>query len=101
MRPIVFKFLGGDWDGETLRTDSADREERFLAAGCYEMCHHGTIGEECVGLSEEEVAFAQKHGWATAKNTSSPASPRYRVAERRETKAEIIVRFEYEPTAHP
>ena len=97
MKPIVLEFTGGYWDGKTVRTDSPDQEEVFLAAGCYEMSHHGTIGQECVGLSQDVVAFARNHGWEAAKGASLHGAHRYLVTERRETEAEIVVTFKYDP----
>ena len=97
MKPIVLEFVGGYWDGKTLRTDSPEQEEEFLAAGCYEMSHHGAIGQECVGLSEDAVTFARKHDWEAAKEASLCGDHRYLVAERRETETEIVVTFKYHP----
>ena len=91
MKPIVLNFLGGDWDGRSMRSDSPDQEEAFLAAGCYEMSHHGMVGSECVGLSDDAAAFAQNHGWDAAKGVSKGDGHHYRVCERRETETEIIV----------
>jgi len=99
MKPIILEFVGGPWDGKTLRTDSADQEEVWLAAGCYEMCHHGAIGGECVGLSGDAAMFAQRHGWEAAKQRNWHRDHRYLVAERREreteTETEIVVTFKY------
>ncbi len=98
MKPIVLKFVGGDWDGRSMRSDSSDQEEVFLAIGCYEMSHHGSVGSECVGLSDEAVAFARHHGWEAAKEANPEGGHRYRVCEYRETEAEIIVTLKH---THP
>ena len=95
MKPIVLEFVGGYWDGKSLRNDSPDQEEEFLTAGCYEMSHHGAIGAECVGLSEDAVIFARKHGWEAARDTPWCGDHRYLVTERRETEKEIIITFTY------
>jgi hypothetical protein len=95
-KPIVLEFVGGSWDGNTLRSDSSDQEEQFLAAGCYEMSHHGAIGEECVGLSDDAVTFARRHGWKAAEEAPLCGDHRYLVVERRETETEIIVTFLHE-----
>lgn len=52
MKPLVLQFVGGDWDGKTLRTDSADYEEQLPAAGCYEISHHGAVGGSLCGTFE-------------------------------------------------
>ena len=94
MKPIVLKFVGGYWDGRSLRSDSPDRQEVFLAAGCYEMSHHGAVGGECLGLSDGAVAFAQSHGWNAAKEAGlCGGDHRYVATERLETEAEIVVTF--------
>ena len=97
MKPMVLEFVGGYWDGKTLRTDSPDYEEQLLAAGCYEMSHHGAIGGECVELSYDAVGFARRHGWLAAEEASLCGDHRYLVAERRETETEIVVTFKYHP----
>lgn len=56
MKPIILKFVGGPWDGKTLRSDSTDQEEVWLAAACYETSHHGTIGADCVALSDRTTS---------------------------------------------
>jgi hypothetical protein len=97
MKPIVLEFVGGYWDGKTLRTDSRDREEQLLATGCYEMSHHGAIGGECVGLSDAAVNFARSHGWEAEKEASLRGDHRYSVTEYRETETELIVKFKHNP----
>lgn len=97
MKPVVLVFVGGYWNGKTLRTDSPDREEQFLASGCYEMSHHGAIGGECVGLSDAAVNFARTHGWEAEKEASLRGDHRYLVTEFRETETERIVKFKHNP----
>ena len=101
MKPIILEFVGGPWGGKTLRTDSTDQEEVWLAAGCYEMSHHGAIGGECVGLSEDAAMFARRHGWEAAKQRGLHGDHRYLVTERRETETEteteIVITFKYHP----
>jgi hypothetical protein len=92
-KPIVLEFVGGYWDGKSLRTDSSDDQEAFLAAGCYEMSHRGAIGHECVGLSDDAVWFAQQHGWKAAEEAGLRGSHHYLVSERRETEKEIVITF--------
>jgi hypothetical protein len=101
MKSIVLEFIGGYWDGKSLRSDSRDREEMFLATGCYEMCHHGSIGAECVGLSDGAVAFARSHGWEAARDAVLSGDHRYLVSQRRETETEIVVTFKHDPIQHP
>jgi hypothetical protein len=98
MKPIVLEFIGGYWDGKTVRSDSLEQEEALVAAGCYEMSHHGAIGQECLGLSPELIAFARHHGWQAARNARRHGAHRYVVAEHRETENEIVVTFKYDPT---
>ena len=94
MKAIVLKFVGGYWDGKSLRSDSPDLEETFLAAGCYEMSHHGSIGGECLGLSDAAVAFARTHEWDAAREADLCGDDhRYVAIERLETEAEIVVTF--------
>jgi len=97
MKPTVLKFVGGHWDGKTLRTDATDYEEQLLAAECYEMSHHGAIGRECIGLSSDAAGFARRHGWVAAEQAGSGRDHRYLVAERRETETELTVTFQYRP----
>ena len=97
MKLIVLEFVGGYWDGKTLRTDSSDYEEQLLAAACYEMSHHGAIGGECVELSYDVVGFCRRHGWVGAEEASFCGDHRYLVTERRETKTEIVITFKYHP----
>ena len=97
MKPIILKFIGGYWDGRSLRSDSADQEELFLAVGCYEMSHHGSIGGQCVGLSDSAVALAQSHGWDAAKEAGLCGDHRYCVCQRRETESEIEITFKHNP----
>ena len=96
MKPIVLEFVGGYWDGKTLRTDSTDQQELLLVAECYEMSHHGAIGQECIGLSGDAPTFARSHGWEAPEDASLHGDHRYFVSERRETRTEIRVRFEHE-----
>ncbi len=95
--PIVLEFVGGYWDGKTLRTDSSDYEEQLLGAGCYETSHHGAIGGECAVLSCDVVSYARRHGWQAAEEASLCGDHQYLVAERRETEAEIVITFKYHP----
>jgi len=97
MKPIVLEFVGGYWDGKTLRTDSRDDEEQLMAAACYEMSHHGAIGGECVELSYDAVGFCRRHGWAATEEASLCVDHRYLVTERRETETEIVITFKYHP----
>lgn len=96
MKATVVMFAGGPWDGRRLRTDSDDYEEQLLAAGCYEMSHHGTIGTGCGGLSCEALGFARRHGWV-AEEANARGRHEYYVAERRETETEIVITFNYRP----
>ena len=41
MKPIILEFVGGCWDGKTLRTDSPDDEEQLVAAACYDPTNRG------------------------------------------------------------
>lgn len=97
MKPIILEFIGGYWDGKTLRTDSPDQDEQCLAAACYEMSHHGAIGGKCIELSCDALIFAQRHGW-TASEEVDWRNHRYLVAEHRETETEIVVTLKYRPT---
>ena len=101
MKPVVLEFVGGYWDGRSLSTDSADQEEAFLAAACYEISHHGAIGGQCATLSEDAVTFARIHGWPRSGDGTLRGDHRYLVAERRETEGEIIVRLRHAPVASP
>ena len=91
MKPVVLTFVGGYWNGKSLKMDSDDKEESLLAAACYEMTHHGSPGEECTGLSEDAVTFARVHGWATPEEGGLQGDHRYMVTERRETLSEIVI----------
>jgi hypothetical protein len=97
MKPVVLRFTEGCFDGRALRTDSTDQEEVWLAAACYETCHHGEIGRECFAPACDVNAFARRHGWEAAKETDLHRHLRYLVTERRETATEIVVTFEYGP----
>jgi hypothetical protein len=97
MKPIVLEFVGGYWNGKTLRTDSPDREEQFLASGCYEMSHHGAIGGQCVGLSDAAVNFARGHDWKAPNEARLHGDHRYLVTEFRETETELTVKFKHDP----
>ena len=97
MKPTVFEFAGGPWDGKTLRTDATEYEEQLLAAEYYEMSHHGAIGSECPALSYDAVGFARRHGWVLAGKTSSGRDHHYLVTERRETETELTVTFKWRP----
>ena len=91
MKPVVLTFVGGYWDGKTLKMDSRDQEESLLAAACYEMTHHGRLGEECVGLSEDAITYARVHGWPTPEEGGLQGNHRYMVTERRETLDQIVI----------
>jgi hypothetical protein len=93
MRSVALKFVGGSWDGKTLRTDSSDREEALLAAACYESSHHGAIGEACAALSEYAARFSRIHGWAASKGGSWQGADRYQVTEHCETEKQIVVKL--------
>lgn len=95
MKPIIAEFVGGPLNENTLRTDSGDREEVWLANAYYEMSHHGTIGGKCVGLSCDAEDFARRHGGVAAKELSLCQG--YVVTERRETEVEIFVTFKSYP----
>ncbi|MCL4205799.1 MAG: L-aspartate oxidase [Pirellulaceae bacterium] len=96
-KTITLEFAGGYWEGKTLHTDSADQEESLLASACYEMAHHGTIGAECVGLSDDAVTYARLHGWPEAADAGLQGAHRYRVVEHRETEQEIVVKLQFQP----
>jgi hypothetical protein len=96
-KSITLLFSGGYWDGKTLRTDSADQEESLLARACYEMAHHGAIGAECSGMSDDAVTFARLHAWTAPNEAGLQGQHRYRVIERRETEWEIFVTFGQRP----
>ena len=64
---------------------------------CYELAHHGAIGAECAGMSDDAVTFARLHGWAAAKEAGLQGAHRYRVTERRETEREIVIKLGQEP----
>ena len=95
MKTIILKFIGGYWDGATMRTDSPDYEEQLLAAGCFEMSHHGTIGGECAQLSSDAVEFARRHGRQAAEQATLCENHRYLVSEYRETETEIIITLKH------
>ena len=99
MRSVVLEFVGGYWEGRSLRTDSADQEEALLAAACYEASHHGAIGGECAALSDDAVMYARIHGWQESKDGNFRGTHRYLVTERRETESEIVVQFRHLPLA--
>jgi hypothetical protein len=99
VKPVVLEFVGGNWDGRSLSTDSDDQQEALLAAACYEICHHGSIGEECAGLSNDAVTFARTHGWAVPKEARWHGIHHYLVTERRETQKEIVVKLSHTPAA--
>ena len=99
MKTIVLEFAGGYWEGKSLNTDSADQEEAFLAAACYEMSHHGAIGGECAALSDDAVTYARIHGWPRSQEGTLRGDHRYLVTERRETEGEIVVRLRHVPVA--
>ncbi len=96
-KSITLEFTGGYWNGKSLRTDSADQEESLLAMACYELAHHGAIGAECAGMSDDAVTFARLHGWAAAQEAGLQGTHRYRVTERRETEREIVIQFRLAP----
>ena len=100
MKPIVLEFAEGYWDGRSLSTDSADQEEAFLAAACYEMSHHGAIGGECAALSDDAVTYARIHGWPRSQEGTLRGDHRYLVTERCETAGEIVVRLTLVPVAN-
>ena len=102
MKSITLGFIGGIWDGKSLRTGSSDQEEAWLAAGCYEMSHHGEIGAECYGLAVETTAYARNHHWPMSKEGSKEGGMggqhhRYVVSERRETAEEVVITFMHAP----
>ena len=92
MKSITLGFIGGIWDGKSLQTDSSDQEEAWLAAGCYEMSHHGEIGAECYGLAVETTAYVRNHHWPMSKEVGLGGHHhRYVVSERSETADEVVV----------
>jgi hypothetical protein len=101
LKPILLRFQGGCWDGRSLRTDSRDQEESLLAWACYEMCHHGAIGAECGGLSDDAVCFARVHGWPQDPAGRLPDFRGYAVSERRENEHEIAITLTCLPAESP
>jgi hypothetical protein len=97
MKRITLEFVGGPWDGKALCTDSADREEVWLAAACYETSHHGAIGGRWPGPSGDAAVFARRHGWPATDQSHGRGGHRYLVSERRETEEALVVTFEYRP----
>jgi hypothetical protein len=95
MKPIRLEFMGGDWDGRTLRSDSPEYEEQLLAIGIYELSHHGAVGGACKELTAEAVDFARRHAWLAIGQGDLPHDGRYQVVEHRETEVEIIVTFSW------
>ncbi len=100
VKPLVLQFVGGYWGGKTLRSDSRDYNEHLLAAACYQMSHHGAVGEACVELSSDAAEFAIRHGWAPPQEAHLWGYDRYSITERRETATELVVTLAYQPTGY-
>ncbi len=82
MKRFVLEFLGGDWDGRCLDSQSTDHDEVVLAQVLYFKTQDGTIGKGFSELTEKAIAFAQKRGWM---EDGSPSKGHdYRVIERRD-----------------
>lgn len=99
---IVVEFVGGDKDGESFRSDSSDPQEVDQCMGHYILFSQGgKIGSGIRGLST--AAIQELHEIVE----STPDGPRfkrpptfgtdhvYRVTDRREDDAKIVVRYSY------
>ena len=95
MRRFVLEFLGGDWDGKMLDSQSSDREEVKLAQGYFWMTGDGTIGKRIDELSEQAKKFAEGHDWKPSEEPGADNSHTYEVIERREEGERLLVRLKH------
>jgi len=82
MKPIIFEFIGGSWDGMNLHSDSLDPVEVVFAKTCYVETHGGTLGRTAVMPSE----------YATQQGNSR--GNKYAVTHRVEIGGELLIRLE-------
>ena len=92
MRQFVLQFLGGCWQGRSLDSASADREEVILAQTIYFLVGDGAIGRKLNGLSSEAVRFAAKRKWEPpAPANLDPAACEYTVIDRRDGPQRMVI----------
>ncbi|NUQ63417.1 MAG: hypothetical protein HUU20_13140 [Pirellulales bacterium] len=82
MKRFVLEFIGGDWDGRQLDSESTDHDEKLLSQVYYFKTQDGTVGKGFNQFSEQALAFAQKRGWMEPDAPSKGHD--YKVIERRD-----------------
>lgn len=98
---ILIEFLGGDWDGKTLDSQSPDEEERELLWGCYDMTGQGTVGGAFHGVSMSQLEGSLKGERSLRNIKLERGSHKYTVVERVEEGNEILVRLKYSVEERP
>lgn len=82
MKRFVLEFLGGDWDGKCLDSQSADHEEVVLAQVFYFKTQDGTVGKGFNQFTDQAIQFACKRGWMEPNGASKGHD--YKIIERRD-----------------
>ncbi len=93
MKRFVLEFLGGDWDGRLLDSQSDDHEEVVLSQVYYFLTQDGTIGKGFNQYSEQALAFAHKRGWMAPDGPSKGHD--YKVIERRDEGDRTRIRLKH------
>jgi len=91
MKRFVFEFIHGAWDGNTLDSESEDREERGLAHALFFKTSDGQIGQEIDTECDQTLKFAQSHGWSLADDFGRAVHPHYQIIDRRDEAERIVI----------
>jgi len=94
-RRILIEFLGGDMDGRTLDSTSADSAERRMLESCLALTKNGRVGAAFHGVSMT-TAEAMMQGMLSHSDLKSPkGTHKYTVVERLDEGDETLIRMKY------
>lgn len=91
---ILIEFLGGDWDGKTIDSQSSDETERMHVHTCLHLTRNGTVGRSFHGASMQMSDMLKKGECSL--NDWKPVggeTHKYTVVERLEEHDEVLIRM--------
>jgi hypothetical protein len=92
---ILIEFIGGDWDGKTLDSQSADDTERQAIDCCLYMTDNGTVGKAFHGGSISMLYSLMKGRQMPERKSEPKGMHKYTVFERLDEDNEVLIRIRY------
>lgn len=90
---ILIEFVGGDFDGRTLDSESPNEHERWLVDSCMSMTHNGTVGCAFHGFSMSTIEARMRGEEVEA--GSPKGTHKYTVLDRLDDGDEVLIRMGY------